>query len=282
MRICENEITGIIRDLFGANPLKIPESRIQPMCLLEIEDNRPIYLGEFKSMVKGDFDHLIEVKSSVVSEISNVKSEKVSFGFGIKILGNFLKAFKMDPVVTSLALKNSKKMSFSFSDVQRKYIEPLEFGKVLSENSIFGNPNNIFIEGILKNDNLKLALITDVLVSNNFSLSTYTESDSEAKIDIPMIQGYVANVGLDLKVNSTSENEVKFKREEFLTFAFSCVEIRIDPVTGKFSKGDWLKKIRSARGLETIDESQINDEDLNKSARFMIDDNSANPLLLEF
>jgi len=280
MRICKNDITDIIADLFGANALKIPESRIQPLCLLEIEDNKPVFLGEFRNLVRGSFDHGVEIKTSFVSEVSDVKTEKVSIGFGLKILENFLKAFRADPVTISLALSNSKKISFAFSDVQRKYFEPLELGKILSENKIYGDQKNMFIKAIIKNKNLRLALITDVLVSNNFSMSTYDEGNSAVKIDIPLIQGYISGAGLDLKVESSSDHEVKFNGPEALTFAFSCVEIRIDS-SGRISKGDWLRRIRSAKGLDTVSEAEISNEELNRSARFQIDDNRANPLLFE-
>ncbi|MBL0009111.1 MAG: hypothetical protein IPP25_18555 [Saprospiraceae bacterium] len=37
VRICKNNVTDVIRDQFGANPLRVPEARIQPMCMLEVK-----------------------------------------------------------------------------------------------------------------------------------------------------------------------------------------------------------------------------------------------------
>ena len=282
MRISKNNITDTIADHFGANPLRIPETRIQPLCLLEIKDNKTNYLGEFKYMIAGSFDHDLEIKDSIVAEVSNVKTKKIEFDFGFKILSNFLKAFGMDPVVVSTAIKNSKKMSFSFTGVHRKYIDVLQLGKILSENDIYGDPNNIFISEIMSKKPLKLGLITDILVSNNFSLSTYSENETDVDIDIPLIEGYVSDAGINLKVNKTSNSEVKFEREPALTFAFSCVEIKVDPVTGKISRGDWMKNIRSAKGLEEINVEELTNEDWNRHSKMSIDDNKANPLLIEF
>lgn len=282
MRISKNDITDTISEHFGANPLRIPESRIQPLCLLEIKDNRTNYLGEFKYMVAGSFNHDIEIKDSIVSEVSNVKTKKVEFDFGFKILSNFLKAFGMDPAVVSTAIKSSKKMSFSFSGVHRKYIDVLQLGKILSDNDIYGDPDNIFISEIMNKKPLKLGLITDVLVSNNFSLNTYSENETDVDINIPLIEGYVSDAGIDLNVKKTSNSEVKFEREPALTFAFSCVEIKVDPVTGKISRGDWLKNIRSAKGMEKIRETELTNDDWNRHSKMSIDDNRANPLLIEF
>lgn len=281
MRICKNEITDTIAEHFGANPLKIPESRVQPLCLLEIKDNEANYLGEFKYMVSGDFDYDIKIKDSIVSEVSNVKTKKVEFDFGFKILSNFLKAFGMDPVVVSTAIKSSKKMSFSFTKVHRKYIDVLQLGKILSDNEVYGDPENIFISKIMNSKPLRLGLITDVLVSNNFSLSTYNENETDVDINIPLIQGYVADAEVDLNVKKTSNSEVKFERKPALTFAFSCVEIKIDPVTGKISRGDWLKNIRSAKGVEEITEAELTNKDWDRHSKMSVDDNRANPLLIE-
>ena len=281
MRICKNKITDTIAEHFGANPLKIPESRIQPLCLLEIKDNKTNYLGEFKYMVSGNFEHYIEIKDSIVSEVSNVKTKKVEFDFGFKILSNFLKAFGMDPAVVSNAIKSSKKMSFSFTGVHRKYFDALQLGKILSDNEICGDPDNIFISEIMANKPLKLGLITDVLVSNNFSLNTYSEKGTDVDIDIPLIQGYASDVGMGLDVKKTSNSEVKFEGAQPLTFAFSCVEIKIDPNSGKISRGDWLKNIRSIRGIEEINEADLTNEDWNRYSKMSIDDNLANPLLIE-
>lgn len=280
MRICKNKITDTIAEHFGANALKLPESRIQPMCLLEIDNNKLHFLGEFKYVVKGGFGFPINIKYGTVPNVDNIKTKNVAIDFGFKILENFLKAFKMDPAVVSAAIKGSKKMSFSFSNVQRKYIDLLQLGNIISENDICGDSENISITRIMENEKLKLGLITDALISNNFSLNTYKENETDAEIDIPLLEGYVANANLDLKIQSASSNEVKFEGKAPLTFAFSCVELKIEN-NGKFSRGDWLKNIRSAKGVRQIKESELTSKDWNKYSKMMIDDNMANPLLLE-
>lgn len=281
MRISKNKITDTIAEHFGANPLKVPESRIQPLSLLEIKDNKKNYLGEFKNMIVGNFDHPIEIKDSVVSEVSNVKTKKVEIDFGFKILANFLAAFKMDPAVVKNAIKSSRKLSFSFSDVRRRYIDVLELGKIISENEVYGNQENMFIKEIMANKKLRLGLITDVLVSNNFSISTYTENETDVDINIPLIQGYVSDAGIDLNVKKTSNSEVKFERDPALTFAFSCVEIKIDPSSGEISRGDWFQNIRSFRGMENVREDELSNEDWNRYSKMVLDDNLANPLMIE-
>lgn len=282
MRICKNDITDTIREHFGANPLKIPESRIQPLILLEIKSNRMDFLGSFKHLIKGGMPVDVTPKNSKVPDVSGVKTKKVSANFGAKILDNFLKAFKMDPVAINAATKHAKTMSFSFKEVNRLYIEPLELGKVLSEHQVKGDQNNMFVKRIIDDGKLRLALITDALVSKTFSLSTYGENDTGADIEMPLLEGLIADLEAGFKVEKTAKNEITFTGEEALTFAFSCVEIIVDRKTGQFSRGDWLKKVRSAKGMDALDEIEVSDEEWNKNAKWLIDSDQANPLLLEF
>ncbi|MEW7278953.1 hypothetical protein ABW636_10195 [Aquimarina sp. 2201CG1-2-11] len=276
MRICKNQITDEIRELFNANPLRVPEARIQPLCMLEIRDKKPKYLGEFKFLVKDEFQHEIPIKTDPVAKISHSKTKKIDFNIGFDILGNFIKAFGLDPAAIATAIKGSKTMSFSFGNVKRKYIDPLEFGNILVSNDVKGDPDNMFIANILTEPDTKLALITDVLTSKDFTLSTYKGNETEASINIPLIQQYISNLDTGLKVEKVAENEIKFKGRTALTYAFTCVEISIDPTTGKFSKGQWLENIRSAKNVTGTDHSVI------EIPKYMLDENQANPLLIEF
>ncbi|WP_025740482.1 gasdermin [Aquimarina pacifica] len=275
MRICKNDITDQIRDLFDANPLRVPEARIQPLCMLEIHNKKPKYLGDFKFLVKDGLKHSITINTSPVSQISNTKTKKIDFKIGFDILGNFIKALGLDPAVIGASVKGTKKMSFSFGNVIRKYIDPLELGQILLSDDIVGDPDNIFIQEIISNKEVKLALITDVLTSTDFSLSTYNENNGNAEINVPLIEKYLANIETHLSIERISENEVKFKGSTPLTYAFTCVEINIDPETGKFSRGQWLDNIRSARSINGS--STVID-----IPKYILDENYANPLLIEF
>ncbi len=276
MRICKNNITDQIRDLFDANPLRVPEARIQPLCMLEVHNKKQKYLGEFKFLVKDGFKHSIDIKTAPVSEVSNVKTKKIDFKIGFDILGNFIKAFGLDPAAIGASVKGSGKMAFSFGNVIRKYIDTLELGHILVSNEIKGDSDNIFIADITSKKDVQLALITDVLTSTDFSLSTYKSNETHAEINIPLIQEYLSNIDTKLTIEKVSENEVKFKGDTPLTYAFTCVEINIDPETGKFSRGQWLDNIRSFNGTSVSGTEQI------KIPKFMLDDNQANPLLIDF
>ena len=282
MRICKNKITDLIRKNYGANPLKVPESRIQPLTVIEVKDKRMNFLGSFKYLLQGEVPEFPAFQNSTLSDISGVKTKSINIRIGFNILGGFLKAFGMDPSAVTSAVGNTKKLAFSFEQVNRKYIEPLALGHMLSSNALKGDPNNFMVQEILKDSDRQLALITDVIESNNFAMSTFTSSDAGADINIPAIEGYIAEANVNVNVNKKQANEVAFTGAQPLTFAFACVEIDIDPNTGKFSRGDWLKNIRTAKNMSAITEEEVSKEDWNTHSKLQLDENEANPLMLEF
>lgn len=279
-RICKNKITDHIRAQFGANPLKVPDSRIQPMCMLEIQKNKQQYLGEFKHLVKGGFNHDVTQNEAVVADVSDTRSKAVDFNTGFGILAGFLKALKVDPAAVTASFAKSKKMAFSFSNVRRKYIDPLSLGSLLSGNDLFGDVDNFVLQPAIQDKKVKLGLITDVIISNNFSLSALSESDTAVGVDVPLLADAISKLNVGVKVNKKAENEVQFEGPDNLTFAFSCLELTIDPNTGKFGRGKWLKDIRDAAGkprsLENLDPGE---EHLLE--KLFIDESEEYPLLID-
>jgi len=279
-RICKNKITDHIRDQFGANPLKVPEARIQPMCMLEIRDGSQQYLGQFKHLVKGGFPHDIPQATDPVASVSDQKTATADFNTGFDILGNFLKALGADPASVSAAIRHTKKMAFSFSNVRRTYIDPLMLGSVLSQNELFADKDNFILQPAMTDKKIRLGLITDVIISNNFSLNTYSETGADVNIDVPAIANALGNVNASLKVEKKSDNEVKFEGPSDLTFAFTCLELKIDPATGKFSRGDWLRNIKDAAGVaRTFESLKPGEETL--LDKLMLDENEQYPLLID-
>ncbi len=279
MRICKNKITQELRDLFGANPLRVPNDLYQPLLMLEIVDGSPKPLGLFPELIKGDFRYDLEVKTATLAEISEKKTRKVKLNFGMELLGNFFKAFGVDPVGLEVGLSNTKSFSFTFSNVERRYFSPLALGKILSENEIVADTDNFVIRKIIEDRKLKLALVTDSIVSNNFSITTYDEQDNSAKINLPTIKEYLTNVNAGIEASSQAENTVSFKYDTPLTFAFSCMEIEIDIATGKITRGDWLEALKSRDLAKPIEALTEEEKDLN--SKLLFDDNEYNPLLIE-
>lgn len=279
-RICRNKITDHIREHFKANPLSAPEARIQPMCVLEIQRGKQTYLGEFKFLTIDEFSHDLPMKLEPVAGVSDERSTATDFGTGFGILGGFLKVLGADPASVGAGMKKAKKMAFSFSNVRRRYIDPLQFGRILSRNKILGDKDNFMLHEAMNNKRVSLALITDVIVSNNFSVSTFSESETGVDLDVPTIANAVSGAAVNIKVEKKASNEVKFEAPHDLTFAFSALEISIDPVTGKFSRGNWLKNLKSIDGVQR-DIDDLKDDETHLLDHILLDRSSENQLLID-
>lgn len=279
-RICKNHLTDHIRDRFRANPLRVPEARIQPMCVLEIQKGRQQYLGEFRFLVRDGFEHALPVSESPVAEISDSRSRSVDFKTGFGILGGFLKALSIDPASVSASIARSRKLAFSFSNVRRRFVDVLQLGQVLSQHQLFGDTNNFVLQPAMHDKKVRLGLITDVIVSNNFSLSALSDGETTVDVDVPALADVVSQANAHVKIHKTAAEDIQFEGPDDLTFAFTCLEIRIDPATGKFSRGDWMQNIRTATGeLRSFESLQPGEEMLLE--RILIDENTEYPLMID-
>jgi hypothetical protein len=250
------------------------------MCVLEIEDKQKKYLGEFRYLVKNGFDHPLPVAETPVAEVSDARTRSVDIKTGFDILGGFLKALNIDPAGVSAAFKRSKNIAFSFSNVRRKYVDVLQLGQILSHNELFGDTDNFILQPALAGGDVKLGLITDVIVSNNFSITSLVNEETTLDVDVEAIAKALGKVSADIKVTRTVDNAVRFQGPHDLTFAFSCLEIKIDPTTGKFSRGDWMTNLKSVSGTPRTFESLQPGEE-RQLDRLMLDDNKHHQLLIE-
>lgn len=279
-RICKNKVTDIIRDQFGANPLRVPEARILPMCVLEIEEQKKQYLGEFQFLVRNGFNHPLPVREEQVAEVSDERTKAIDVKTGFDILGGFLKALNINPGSVSAAFKKSKNMAFTFSNVRRKFVDVLQLGQILSQNELFGDKDNFILQPALSGQGVRLGLITDVIVSNNFSITSLVNEETSVEVDVESIAKVLGNVNVGTKVTRAADNAVKFEGPTDLTFAFSCLEIKIDPTSGKFSRGDWIMNLKSASGVQRTLESLKPGEE-RELDWLLFDNNKQHQLLIE-
>ena len=244
MRICKNNLSDILRDSFQANPVKVPESRILPLIILELEKNKPKYIGNIKYLLQGSEEVEFPIHKGLASNVSNTFSKSTDLKAGFKILDGFLKGIGIDPAVVRASIKGNKTISFAFNNVKTQYIDLLEFGKILNTQDLIIDPLNF---GINKANGKppRLALIDRVIQSNNFSMRVFKENDSSGKIDVPLINDHLSDIKTSIKVDKSSEHEIKFSGDSYLTFAFSCIELFLEEETHKVSRGKTLDNIKS-------------------------------------
>ena len=277
MRVCKNNYTDILRKNFGANPLLIPSEAHQPMTLLEVENKRPRIIGKFRDLIEGDFDSDIEVESSAMAEFSGEHTKATRLKTGLELLGNFIRAFGVNPAKIEGGLNQSKKISFAFESVQRIRIDELALAKITTNGDIKGDMNNPIVKRIMANKKHQLAMIVEAFVSNNFSIATFDDSDREVDINIPLIQDALSNGSGNVTAESHKSNVIKFKNSQPLTFAFTCIEMGIESDTGSLLYKSSIANLREKgfRGQSTVGDNRSG-----TLKRLLFDDDENRPLLI--
>ncbi len=245
MRICRNQITDTIRDLFGANPLRIPEARLLPLSVLLIQNGRSQFMGQFRHLVQGRFEVDIPLHETALPAVTNVRSASIDLGLGIEILGNFLKGFGLNPASASNILRSTNSVGFSFSSVTRRYLEPLHFGRILSQQQIVANSTNMFLDPGRRHRRRKLALVTDVIRSSDFTLHVQNAKGVDMALDADTVLDQLGPTDVKLDVQTVDAHAIRFQHPEPLTFAFSCVELEIGD-DGAIRAGQWIHRTRGS------------------------------------
>lgn len=267
-RLCKNEFTDELRILFDANPLRIPQRRMKPLTILEIDSTRKArYFTEFKSLIDGDFGNPVKIKTEELAGFSIKKSKKVKVGLGLDLLKGYLEAFGVPPVAIESGIQKDDKFSLSFSNVSRNYFDQFELGRFLEKNEI--RINEKFLA--MKSPDSKLAIIIDSIVSKDFNISVYDKSDQSVNLELPAIKEFIGNVKTEVSQSKESSNEISFKKNYPLTFAFSCKEIQI--IDGKIVAGELIQNARGI-GPDMIKQNLL-DDDMDQGA-LLIDISSDN------
>ncbi|MEM9545677.1 MAG: hypothetical protein AAGA77_06875 [Bacteroidota bacterium] len=118
----------------------------------------------------------------------------------------------------------------------------------------------------------QMGLITDSIVSNNFSVATFSESDASVEIDVPVIKKYISDLNISTSIEHTQNNVIKFSNPSPIPFAFSCIDLGIDE-DGYFIAGDWHD------GLKEATRSGFSEDRIIE--KILIDEDGYEPLLIE-
>lgn len=257
-RICKNDITDLLRATFNAFPLRVPETRMQPLVVMGQKGAKMDYRGELQYFLADGQPVDIEIRESAMANAALDRSKSISLNFGLKILEGFLSGFGMSPAPIGASLKGVKEISFSFTNCKRRFIDPAQLGGLLRGRNIDLSHGSL---GVFKGeDPYRMLLISDAIVSNSFTINIEKTNDNEFDASLPELQPYLADVDAKVKVNSKAGKSITFEGEELLTFAFSCLLLEMDKQSGALAIGETVKS-RGANGETTSSPYAVIDED---------------------
>ena len=208
---------------FKATPFLPPSSKdIDLLFLISHKGRETKVLGPLEEVLH-DSDTPISVKT-ITSDVANIqlnKTSDISLELGLTVLSEVFQGFNLDMAPLRGAVAGGKELSLSFPDARRTRIFPTALGSALLNRKI--NPEHPLMKNVLKKKGLYV--VTSLLQSRNF-LMTFNK-DRNTGLDFNAAVQQVADANLSVKSNRSTEFEIGHDGEEYLTFAFSCVELLV-------------------------------------------------------
>ena len=267
-RICKNDITDLLRETFNASPLRVPETRVKPMVVIGKRGKTVNFRGQLKHLII-DGEHLeVPFEESTMANASLQRSQSISLNFGIKILEGFLQGLGLSSAAPIGAhLQGAKEISFSFTNARRLFVDPGLLGNHLKGKKIdLEHPSiGIFTDA---DDPFDMLLISDAIVSKSFTINIEKGNEHEIEASLPQLQQQIADLDAKVKIEIKDNRSITFKGEEYLTFAFACVALKLNKETGGLQIGETVL----TKGSGEVEQTPYS----------MIDDDEFEPGMLEW
>ncbi len=249
-RICKNDTTTLLREMFKATPLRVPEARVQPLVVVAHKDNNIQFRGDLSFLLENPGAFVMDFNTDAVADVALERTKSIDIDVGLSILEGLLEGLKISPAAVGVALKGAKEISFSFNRVQRRWVDLGKLGLQLKTNRL--DLTHPAVKIFMGEEASTFLLISDAIVSNSFGVNLESGREDAFEAGVPAIQQFVADAKLDVRVKSSFKNNITFEGDSPLTFAFSCVRIEFDPTTGAIALMEEVNP--KTRGLESVEE----------------------------
>jgi len=224
--LCSDDfLITTLRDVFGANPVRVPEMRLAPLVVLASNGRTTSFRGSLAPLLRGAPAFDIDVARSRTANLSGRRSRQVKAEVGLEILEGFLSGMGLPSAAVAAKFAGAKTVSFSFEDVQRVWVDPAIVGLQLSNKVIdAAQPAaTIFLDGTHQ-----FLIVDSTIQSRDFNIKVESASNGGFSLDVPAIQEMVGKVNTALQVSNASSTDITFKGESYLSFAFSCLRLYVD------------------------------------------------------
>jgi hypothetical protein len=228
MAVCKDPLRTSLNDK-GYNVILLPRQGIEPMDILGKEDKSIERLGTL-SQIWSSPATLPAVKSQAATGIAGQKTSELNLDIGLKFLSDVLGAMGAAIPKLDFAFKNSKKVEFSFANVQAVSVDPFVLGSFMTQGTLADT--NPFVTRYFFEEDTDAFVITEVLKSNSITVKSVSNNNTGASLDLPAIQ---QAVGIKVGVSSgnTSNTTLTFTGEPMLTFGYRIFRI-------EFLNGKWV------------------------------------------
>jgi len=228
----QEKLLDAMRDTFGAQPLRVPDARVDVLCVLASVGKDACYFrGDLAPLLEGDIRFPEYLRSSSdVSSVFSTRSSALDAKVGLKLLEGFASGFGLNEMMPAVEAQVHKGASIwvDFDRVERRFIDVGLVARRLGNARLLRNPAT---EPFLRaTEPAQMLIVDSVLTSKSFTMGFGTEASENADVDLGPIQEVVGNLETKVSAKRTSDTALKFEGERALTFAFTCktVEVRGD------------------------------------------------------
>jgi hypothetical protein len=224
IKLCSDDpLLSLLRETFNANPISVPEERIRPLVVLS-KTKVTTYLGPIDDLLVTGSTITIAPEDSSMANVSAKSSKSVSVDLGLQVMDGFLKGFGVGSGTIKSSFDDTDKVSFSFQNVTRNYVNVTALSKLL-KNRKFDTTDPIVKTFI--SEEAKCLIITSVITSNNFTMKKEGKRDTNIDFDIKAIRDSLSTEN-KVEVSSSNSVEISFKGQKQLAFAYTAAVFEID------------------------------------------------------
>jgi hypothetical protein len=229
--LCDGDpVVEYLRSTFGANIVRIPRASLRPPEVLAARRGATKTMGQLGGILVGAPFVLAagDVHEEPAPPVLAQKTRSVALDLGLDIVGGLLHGFGVPKVGLGGAFAPNSAIAFNFHDVHRVYVEANRLGQLLADRTLDrANPaTRLYLED---QNPWRLLLIDSVFTSPGFTVTTSRSGAGSVHIALPTLQQLLSDVSAKVKVSSAAFSEVSFTGDERLAFAFTCLEVRLDP-----------------------------------------------------
>jgi len=212
-----------LRDVFKANVLRVPETRMTPMSVLLTRSKVVQYLGDIGSLLEGKAFALDpgDLKTSDMAALATRSSKEIEGELGAQILSGLLAGMGTEPVAdVSVHVKSSSSLRFNFPAVQRQYVDIARLAKLLAGRKV--DRKNLLFKQLI-DPKSTLRLVDSVLTASRFRIESGEKGDRGFTLDPVALKKQLANAKIE--VEASDAKHLTFSSARRLTFAFTCVNV---------------------------------------------------------
>ncbi|MEI7770291.1 MAG: hypothetical protein WCI67_09905 [Chloroflexales bacterium] len=227
LQLCRTDpLVAVIYDLFSANMVRVPDSRIRPLSVVVHRDGRSSFRGSLLPLLTEARALGVRPATSELTDVAGRRSRRVTLDLGLHILRGFLKGFGLPSAEFASGLGSAAYLTFSFPAVRRVAYDVSALGWALAGRCI--DRQNPAAAVVFGQSRYELLLIDSVLTSSQISVVFSSDQGQHLNVDTSALNQMFASVGAQVNTSGDNDVELTLKSAQDLTFAFTCVRLFLD------------------------------------------------------